>query len=168
MQGGLDVTRYLIDRGRRRLAFCGHATSHYPEFFDRFRGYERAHLETGTALPQGLQVDAINLEESGFQAVRELQARGVEFDSIVAASDLIAIGALRALQDSGIDVPRQVSVVGFDDIPAASSTNPPLTTVMQDTRRAGELLVETLLRQIAGDPASNSVIPTKLVVRKSA
>lgn len=168
MQGGYDVARHLLDRGRRKLAFCGHATSHYPEFFDRYRGYERAHLETGTPLPQGLQVDAINLEESGFQAVRELQARGVEFDAIVAASDLIAIGALRALQDSGLDVPRQVSVVGFDDIPAASSTNPPLTTVMQDTRRAGELLVETLLRQIAGDPATNSVIPTRLVVRKSA
>jgi DNA-binding LacI/PurR family transcriptional regulator len=168
MQGGCDVARHLLDRGRRKLAFCGHATSHYPEFFDRFRGYERAHLETGTPLPQGLQVDAINLEESGFQAVRELQAHGVEFDAIVAASDLIAIGALRALQESGVDVPRQVSVVGFDDIPAASSTNPPLTTVMQDTRRAGELLVETLLRQIAGDPAANSVIPTRLVVRKSA
>jgi DNA-binding LacI/PurR family transcriptional regulator len=74
---------------------------------------------------------------------------------------------LRALQEGGVDVPRQVAVVGFDDIPAASVTNPPLTTVMQDTRRAGELLVETLLRQISGESAGNSVIPTKLVVRKS-
>ena len=59
------------------------------------------------------------------------------------------------------------SAARFDDIPAASLTNPPLTTVMQDTRRAGELLVETLLRQIAGDTAANSVIPTRLVVRRS-
>ena len=167
-QGGYDVARHLLDRGRRKLAFFGHATSHYPEFFDRFRGYERALLEARTATDSALQVDAINLEESGYQAVKELQARGVECDGIVCASDLIAIGAMRALQESGIEVPRQVSVVGFDDIPAASSTNPPLTTVMQDTRRAGELLVETLLRQIAGDAASNSVIPTRLVVRKSA
>ncbi len=108
-------------------------------------------MEARIGTDSALQVDAINLEESGFQAVNELQSRGVEFDAIVAASDLIAIGALRALQESGIDVPRQVSVVGFDDIPAASLTNPPLTTVMQDTRRAGELLVETLLRQIAGE-----------------
>ena len=57
--------------------------------------------------------------------------------------------------------------ISFDDIPAASLTNPPLTTVMQDTRRAGELLVETLLRQIAGGTATNSVIPTRLVVRRS-
>jgi DNA-binding LacI/PurR family transcriptional regulator len=167
-QGGYDVTRHLLERGRRRLAFFGHATSHYPEFFDRFRGYERALMEARASVDPALQVDAINLEESGFQAARELQARGVEFDAIVCASDLIAIGAMRALQESGLDVPRQVSVAGFDDIPAASSANPSLTTVMQDTRRAGELLVETLLRQIAGDSAANQVIPTRLVVRKSA
>ena len=166
-QGGYDVTRHLLSQGRKRIAFLGHATSHYPEFFDRYRGYERALLEARATTSSALQVDAINLEESGVNAVNELRARGVEFDAIVAASDLIAIGGLSTLQASGVDVPREVAVVGFDDIPAACHTNPPLTTVMQDTRRAGELLVETLLRQIAGDPATNSVIPTKLVVRKS-
>jgi DNA-binding LacI/PurR family transcriptional regulator len=166
-QGGFDVTQHLLAQGRRRIAFLGHATSHYPEFFDRYRGYERAHQESRVATSSALQVDAITTEDAGFQAVEELRRRGVEFDAVVAASDLIAIGALRALQEAGLDVPRDVSVVGFDDIPAASHTNPPLTTVVQDTRRAGDLLVETLLRQIAGDPAANSVIPTRLVVRKS-
>jgi len=166
-QGGYDVTRHLLAQGRRRIAFLGHATTHYPEFFDRYRGYERALMEARVPTSAALQVDAFTTEDAGFQATRELQLRGVEFDAVVAASDLIAIGALRALQESGLDVPRDVSVVGFDDIPAASHTNPPLTTVVQDTRRAGDLLVETLLRQIAGDPAANSVIPTRLVVRKS-
>jgi DNA-binding LacI/PurR family transcriptional regulator len=166
-QGGYDVTRHLVAAGRKRIAFIGNATSHYPEFFDRYRGYERALVEARSKATDALQVDAINLEESGFNAVRELQARGAKFDAIVAASDLIAMGALRALQETGIEVPRQVAVVGFDDIPAASLTNPPLTTVMQDTRRAGELLVESLLRQIGGESVTNSVIPTKLVVRKS-
>ncbi|HTU65451.1 MAG TPA: substrate-binding domain-containing protein [Steroidobacteraceae bacterium] len=166
-QGGYDVARHLLQQGRRRLAFLGHATSHYPEFFDRYRGYERALMEARVATSSALQVDAINLEESGFQAVTELRSRGVEFDAVVAASDLIAIGALRALQEGGVDVPRQVAVAGFDDIPAASQTNPPLTTVMQDTRRAGEILVESLLRQIAGEKPTNVVIPTRLVVRKS-
>jgi len=167
LQGGYDITRHLIDAGRRRIAFLGNATTHYPEFFDRYRGYERALMEARVPTSSALQVDAITTEESGFQAASELRARGVEFDAIVAASDLIAIGALRALQDARLEVPRQVAVVGFDDIPAASLTHPPLTTVMQDTRRAGQLLVETLLRQIAGDPVSNSVIPTRLVIRKS-
>lgn len=167
LQGGYDVTRHLIEAGRRRIAFLGHATSHYPEFFDRYRGYERALFDTRATIDPALQVDAITTEEAGFQAANELRARGVEFDAIFAASDLIAIGALRALQDAAIEVPRQVAVVGFDDIPAASLTSPPLTTVMQDTRRAGELLVETLLRQIAGETATNRMIPTKLVLRRS-
>jgi len=167
LQGSYDITRHLIEAGRSRIAFLGSATSHYPEFFDRFRGYERALLEARLPASSDLQVDGINLELSGFQAVAELQSRGKPFDAIVAASDLIAIGALRALQEAGIEVPRQVAVVGFDDIPAACLTNPPLTTVMQDTGRAGELLVQTLLHQIAGEPAANSVIPTKLVVRRS-
>jgi len=167
LQGGYDVTRHLLDGKRRKIAFLGNASSHYPEFFDRFRGYERAMLEARAPISSALQVDAINLEESGINAVNELRARGVEFDAIVAASDLIAIGALRALQDAGLDVPRQVAVTGFDDIPAAASTNPPLTTVMQDTRRAGEFLVESLLSQISGETVGNRVIPTKLVVRKS-
>lgn len=166
-QGGYDVTRHLLAQGRKHIAFLGHATTHYPEFFDRYRGYERAMMEARVPTSSALQVDAINLEESGSQAVAELRSRGVELDAIVAASDLIAIGALRTLQEAGVDVPKQISVVGFDDIPAASLTNPPLTTVMQDTRRAGELLVETLLRQVAGETSTNNVIPTKLVIRKS-
>jgi DNA-binding LacI/PurR family transcriptional regulator len=166
-QGGFDVTRHLLSQGRKRIAFLGNATSHYPEFYDRFRGYARALHEAHLQPAPALQVDAINLEESGLKAVHELRTRGVQFDAVVAASDLIAIGALSAMQAIGVDVPRDVAVVGFDDIPAACHTNPPLTTVMQDTRRAGELLVETLLRQITGDPVTNSVIPTRLVVRKS-
>lgn len=167
LQGGYDVTRHLLTTGRRKIAFLGTATTHYPEFFDRYRGHQRAMREAGAATCDALQINAITTEESGFQAACELCSRGMEFDAIFAASDLIAIGALRALQEAGVDVPRQVAVVGFDDIPAASVTNPPLTTVVQDTRRAGELLVETLLRQITGESAANSVIPTKLVLRKS-
>ncbi len=167
LQGGYDVTRLLTEHGRRRIAFLGTASVHYPEFDDRFRGYARALAEAGLAAAPQLQMDAITTEESGYLAASELLKHGAIVDAIVAASDLIAIGALRALQERGLEVPRDVAVVGFDDIPAASLTHPPLTTVMQDTRRAGELLVETLLREINGEDATNSVIPTRLVVRKS-
>jgi DNA-binding LacI/PurR family transcriptional regulator len=114
-----------------------------------------------------MQVNALSTEQSGYDAATELLARGEQFDAIVAASDLIAIGALRALQERGIDVPGSVSVVGFDDIPAASLSSPPLTTVMQDTRRAGEALVDTLLRLVQEEHAEGVVLPTRLVVRRS-
>ena len=166
-QGGYDAAQHLITLGRRNIAFLGHASSHYPEFFERYRGYAEALNRVGAPVQQTLQVDAITTEESGYTAACELLKRAQPFDAIVAASDLIAIGALRALQERRIDVPAQVSVVGFDDIPAASLTNPPLTTVMQDTRLAGEVLVETLLRLVRDEPAEGRVLPTRLVVRRS-
>jgi len=73
LQGGYDVTRHLLDGKRRKIAFLGNASSHYPEFFDRFRGYERAMLEARAPISSALQVDAINLEESGINAVNELR-----------------------------------------------------------------------------------------------
>ncbi len=82
------------------------------------------------------QIDAFTTERSGYDAVNALIERGVSFDALFCASDLIAIGAMRALADRGIRVPQDVAVAGFDDIPIASFTNPSLTTVQQDTKAA--------------------------------
>lgn len=166
-QGGYEAARHLAALGRRKVAFLGGASSHCPEFFDRYRGYVRALEEIGARAAATLQVDAVSTEQSGYAATLELLARATEFDAIVAASDLIAIGAIRALQGHGVDVPRDVSVVGFDDLPAANFANPPLTTIAQDTRLAGELLVDCLLSQIRGEPAEPRMLPARLVVRKS-
>lgn len=164
-QGGRAATEHLIGLGRRNIAFLGHASNHYPEFSERYRGFAAAIESAGLSV--SLQADAISSEESGAAAVTQLLARGEKIDAIVAASDLIAAGALRALHDAGFDIPRDVSVVGYDDIPAASLVNPPLTTVAQDTWLAGEKLVDTLLKLVRGEPAESLVLPAKLVVRRS-
>jgi DNA-binding LacI/PurR family transcriptional regulator len=166
-RGGHDATTHLLGLGRRSIAFLGAASNHCPEFLERYRGYAQALAASGLAASPALQVDAITMESSGYAAARELIARGERFDAIFAASDLIAIGALRALADAHIDVPGAVSVVGFDDIPAASLASPPLTTVLQDTRLAGEALVDTLLQSIRGKPVAHRVLPARLVVRRS-
>ena len=165
--GGHEATQHLLRLSRRKIAFLGSASGHYPEFLERYRGYGEALKAAGVSVNPALQVDAITMEQSGYEAACELLGRGEAFDAIVAASDLIAIGALRALQERHIDVPGAVSVVGFDDIPAASLANPPLTTVMQDTRLAGEVLVDSLLRSVQGEPVQDRVLPTRLVVRRS-
>ena len=166
-RGGLDATQHLLGLNRRNVAFLGTASGHYPEFFERYHGYAEALKQAGLTANAALQVDAVSMENSGYAAAMELLARGQPFDAIVAASDLIAIGALRALQERRMDVPGAVSVVGFDDIPAASHANPPLTTVMQDTRQAGEVLVDTLLQSIRGEAVENRTLATRLVVRRS-
>ena len=166
-RGGYDAARHLLNLGRKQIAFIGDASDHYPEFMERYRGYAEAIGNFGLRVESAAQVNAITTEQSGFDATTELLARGVRFDSILAASDLIAMGAMRALQERGFEVPGQVSVVGFDDIPAASLTNPPLTTVMQDTQQAGKVLVDTLLRLITEEHAEGTVLQTRLIVRRS-
>lgn len=166
--GGRMVAEHLVGRGRRRIAFLGYASSHYPEFFERYRGCDALLREAGLSADPALQVDALSSEEEGYQAAKALLAREVAFDAVFAASDLIAIGAIRALNEHGLRVPEDIAVVGFDDIAMARFATPPLTTVIQDTGRAGELLVETLLRLVRDQPAESMMLPAKLVVRKSS
>jgi len=165
--GGHDVTRHLLSLGRRRIAFIGTQTKQYPEFRDRYAGYCRALKQTGVQIDPTLQADAITSEASGYAAMQALIQRGAQFDAVFGASDLIAIGAMQALFDGGFRVPEQVSVVGFDDIPIAAYARRPLTTLRQDTLRAGAILVESVLHLIHNEPIENRVIPGKLIVRAS-
>ncbi|HEY9255788.1 MAG TPA: LacI family DNA-binding transcriptional regulator [Stenotrophomonas sp.] len=167
-QGGFDITSHLLAQGRRRIAFLGHASSHYPEFQERYRGHVEAMRAAGVTAEPGLQFDAITTEQSGHEACATLLARGERFDAVCAASDLIAIGAMRALREQGLRVPADVAVTGFDDIPLAGSVSPSLTTVQQDTKQAGSLLVDSLIALIRGEHAEGQTIPTRLVPRDSS
>jgi DNA-binding LacI/PurR family transcriptional regulator len=160
--------RHLVESGRSRVAFLGGADEHCPEFESRYAGLCNALREAGIDPDLSLQYDAITTEEAGHTAAQELLSSGKAFDAIFAASDLIAIGAMRALAEAGLKVPDDVAVVGFDDIPAASLTTPPLTTVMQDIRGAGEALVETLLAQVEDRDLPVRRLPGKLIVRGSS
>ncbi len=167
-QGGFDITAHLLDQGCRRIAFVGHASSHYPEFEERYRGHVAAMAARGVAAEPDLQFDAITTEQSGYEACQSLLADGEAIDAVFAASDLIAIGAMRALREHGLRIPQDVALAGFDDIPLAASVSPTLSTVQQDTKQAGQLLVERLLALIQGEPVESQTIPVKLVLRESS
>ncbi|MFI4959022.1 MAG: substrate-binding domain-containing protein, partial [Lysobacterales bacterium] len=167
-RGGHAVAEHLLERGCRRIGFLGDASSHYPEFFGRYRGYADALQQAGVEVDTALQENAESTERSGYEAMRNLITREAGFDAVFAASDLIAIGAMRALSDHGLRVPQDVALVGFDDIPMASFVNPPLTTILQDTKQAGEVLVDSLLALIRGEPVDSEVLPVKLMVRRSS
>lgn len=164
---GRLVGRHLLGIGRRRIAFLGQADEHYPEFAARYRGLVEAMAAQRIAPDPALQVDALTAEEAGHAAAQALIARGTPFDAIFAGSDLIAIGAMRALAEAGLSVPRDVAIVGFDDIPAASLASPPLTTIMQDMKGAGAALVESVLAQVDDRPLPPGILPTRLIVRRS-
>jgi alanine racemase len=166
-QGGLQITEHVIGLGRKAIAFLGDASNHSPEFLARYNGHCQALKNNNLPINNRLKIDAIFTEDSGYKAACELINSGEHFDAIFAASDLIAVGAMRALQEKSMTIPEQVAIVGFDDIAVASFTFPPLTTVKQNTQLAGDLLVTELLKLIDGEDVKTSLMPTELVIRKS-
>jgi len=167
-QGGHDITAHLLAQGRRRIAFLGHASNHYPEFFERYRGHVEALRGAGLEPDPALQTDAITTEQSGHAAAAALLESGAGFDAVFAASDLIALGALKALREHGLRVPEDVAVAGFDDIAMANFVQPGLSTVQQDTKQAGEVLVDSLIRLIQGETVESRTLPVRLVLRGSS
>jgi DNA-binding LacI/PurR family transcriptional regulator len=105
--------------------------------------------------------------EFGYFAGRELLATR-DFSAVFAASDHMALGLLHAFRDAGLDIPADVSVVGFDDIPDAQHFWPPLTTIRQDFAEIGRRAVEVLLGEVSGDAVTEheQILP-ELVVRGS-
>ncbi len=165
--GGLQATRHLLDIGRERIAFLGNTTRRCPEFAARYEGYLEAHNAAGREHDPQLKVDANNLEELGVKAVNSLLEQGEIFDAIFAVTDVIAIGAIKALQQAGLRVPEDVSVVGFDDMPLAAHVTPALTTVRQDIQQASEGLVESIVGLIEGKPVVSTLMAPQLVIRDS-
>ncbi|QFT77333.1 LacI family DNA-binding transcriptional regulator [Erythrobacter sp. THAF29] len=162
--GGKRATSHLLRLGRQRILFLGDTEA--PEAEQRFRGYRQALEETGRETDPALTIPAHFDVHSGEAATRSAIDRGIEFDGIFAASDLIAIGAIRALTKSGRNVPEDVSVVGYDNIPAARLVTPRLTTIDQDTNLAGRMLVSKLI-DTQGQQATSERLETSLLIRES-
>jgi DNA-binding LacI/PurR family transcriptional regulator len=165
--GGYQATKHLVDLGRKHIAYIGRMARRSPEHAARYDGYTRALREAGMEPNEKLRVPADNSELLGYQAVQELLDRGAPFDAIFAVTDLIAIGAMRALQDAGLRVPEDVSVVGFDDMPLAAYVTPALTTVQQNAQMGGDALVEGIVNLIQGELIQSRLITPKLIVRES-
>jgi DNA-binding LacI/PurR family transcriptional regulator len=163
--GGRRATLHLARLGRKRIVFLG--DSEAPEVMQRLRGYRRGLEEASLDQDPDLIVPAHFELESAEASVDALLASGVQFDGIVAASDMIALGAIRALNRVGMQVPKDVSVVGYDDVPFARYNRPALTTISQDTAQAGRLLVSKLLNANGRLEIRSERVPTNLIVRES-
>lgn len=162
MLGGRRATQHLIKHGRKRIVFLGGTD---PEATQRYRGYTEALQDAGLGIDDEL-IGRVEFEsESAEAAIEGLLRRRVPFDGIVAASDLIALGGIRALSRAGRAVPRDVSVVGYDNMLLSRLSTPTLSTVQQDIPKAGRLLVAKLL-EWDGHPRSE-MLPTELIIRES-
>jgi LacI family transcriptional regulator len=159
---------YLIGRGYHPIAAIGSASGPGPL---RRLGYQNALAEHGLPFDAALFVEADFTDLGGYTAMRELLARPQRPRAVFAANDLMAMGALMALNEAGQRVPEDVAVVGFDDIATARLVSPPLTTISlfqeQLGRRAAELLFERLQGQVPEGGRSEEM-PFQLIQRASA
>jgi DNA-binding LacI/PurR family transcriptional regulator len=167
VKGGQMATEHLIGLGRKRIAILGDTSRRHPEFASRYEGYVAAHSSAGIELDPALKINVDITEEDAYRAARELLASGREFDAVFAVADLIAIGAMQALIDAGRRVPEDISVVGFDDLPRAAFSTPPLTTVQQNIREAGEGLVRSIVGLCENEAVSSTQLQPRLIVRQS-
>ncbi|MEV6032304.1 LacI family DNA-binding transcriptional regulator [Nonomuraea sp. NPDC052116] len=163
--GGAEIgVRHLVETGRRRIA-----TIAGPQDMiggqDRLAGYRNVLRDSDLR-----SIVAIGdfTRESGAVAMRQLLRDDPDLDAVFVANDLMAVGALQSLRQSGRRVPDDVAVVGFDDIEAAKYTEPPLTTLRHPVAEQATAMVGLLLGLFEGGPAEPVIMPTELVIRESA
>ncbi|MFD8500379.1 LacI family DNA-binding transcriptional regulator [Amycolatopsis sp. NPDC059657] len=165
-EGAKDMVRHLLESGRRRVATIA-GPQDTPGGLDRLLGYRETLAEHGVAYDERLVAVGDYSRGSGEACMRELLSRAPDIDAVFVASDLMAAGALTAIEGSGRRVADDIAVGGFDDSSAALEAKPPLTTIRQPWARISEVMVRLVLAQIAGDGPSAVILPAELVIRES-
>jgi LacI family transcriptional regulator len=168
-QGARLAVKHLRDLGHKRIAHIAGPLETTPGM-ERLRGFQRSMQSLGLSYFDELVAYGDFYYDSGLQAMQRLLAVDQPPTAVFAASDMMAMGAMRAVQAAGLTVPEDVAVVGFDDIQVAALAHPPLTTVRQEKTDLGTVAAETLLRRIehgGEDSDPHITLPVTLVARQS-
>jgi LacI family transcriptional regulator len=167
-QGAFEATEYLIGLGHCRIGFIS-GLAGLTSTTERLAGYSAALAQHGLALDERLIAEGSFLQEGGYTAAQQLLALPDRPTAIFAANDLSALGAMEAVREHGLRIPKDISLVGFDDIPQASLGYPKLTTVRQPLSEMGREAANILLEEIAHpeQPRRRVTLPTKLIIRDS-
>ncbi len=165
--GSYKAAQHVVSLGHRYIGYIA-GDMRYDYSVARYRGFQRALVERGLE-PAGVHMGDFT-KPSGIAGARQLLQQNPAITAIVCANDLMALGAAELLQEMGVNVPEQVSLVGFDDIPMAASAVVPLTTVRQPVVELGRQAAELLLEVIEHSDIANHkrVLTTELVVRSSS
>lgn len=165
LEGGRLVGQHLRQINRRKVAFLGDID--LPEVRLRYDGLMSVLREQGETFDPALLIPSSFDGQEAYQKVLELCDSANRFDAIFAASDVLAIAAIHAVQSKGLRVPEDVAVVGYDNIGQAAMISPGLTTIDQNIALGGAIMVNALIDKIAGKPVKTALTPTKLVIRGS-
>ena len=162
-----EATQYLIQTGRNRIAhICGDST--FPHSALRIQGYRMALLDHGIEYDENLLLEGDFTPISGFATMSELLTKGIAVDAVFGANDQMAIGAMKAILKSGIRIPEDIAVVGFDDLNVSSLVSPGLTTVHYPIYQMGYGAMSNIVDVCRGKEVKKHVyLNAKLIVRGS-
>ena len=166
--GARSITQHLIAHGHRRIATV-HGPPHNIDARQRLEGYRTALREAGITPAPELEIQGNFTERSGYDAAEALVAMKPRPTAVFVANDHMAVGLMGALHDFGLQIPGDIALAGFDDIPMARCLTPPLTTVHLDVEELGRRAIRLLLDPDPdgrGEP-SHDVVPVTLTVRNS-
>lgn len=164
--GALAAMRHLLALGHRRVAVIGSVLRPYA-LEERMRGIHNALASAGLALDPRLIAHGDFSVESGVRAAHSVLSLPERPTAVFALNDRMALGVIRAALERGLQVPDDLSVVGFDDISLAAHNMPPLTTVRQPGMALGQAAAQLFFAQLDGTPPPTTVIPTDLIIRES-
>ena len=169
VKGCYDSTKLLIDKGLKNIAFIGTDKDTMNAWGDRYLGYEKAMKEAGLTIdPELVYFSSIKVK-TGYEGINQFLENGKKFDGVICASDDIAMGAINALRDNGKEVPKDVSVVGFNDNFAASIFYPKITTISQPSYDMGSVAMRMLIKLLTNKPLEKGhfVLDYRLIERDS-
>ena len=165
--GGKLATAHLLQHQHSKILFLG--DPEHAEMKERFQGYCQALTEQGLTFDSNLVISTDLTSQAAYEAInQQIVAKGLFFDGIFACSDMVAMGAMKALKERYVSIPGDVAIVGFDDIPIAEIAHPSLSSIKQNTQDAAQVMVAELMAQLRGETASSHIIDIELIARQSS
>ncbi len=165
--GGYSATRYLIEKGHEHIAYISGPANSYDNAL-RYKGFQRAMQEAGLEEKTKWKLNGGFIREGGYKSTKMMLMQGELPSAVFYANDEMAVGGMKALEEGGISVPDDISVIGFDDIQLAEYIQPPLTTIRQPMYESGSLAGHLLFQMLNGDTVNDFYkLKIELVERQS-
>lgn len=165
--GVRQATQYLLKLGNTKIGYIHGYKDNYDENM-RYKGYSEVLIESGLGVDESYEIQGYFSEQGAYNAIRAYIASGKELpEAFIAANDQMAIGCIEGLKDEGIQVPGDISIIGFDNIEKTKYYTPTITTIDSSPKELGRVAIENLIKIINKEEVESKKVPTKLIIRDS-
>jgi DNA-binding LacI/PurR family transcriptional regulator len=165
---GYELTQHFIKQGHKKIAFLG-VSPDYIVTLERVNGYKKALMDKGLPVDESMIVESRFIDDNGYNLMQQLFERGMTPTGVIAGDDLLAFGVIKWITEHGLNVPQDIAVAGFNNVPLSEFSHPALTSVEINAFSLGTKAFELLLAALKSNDKSycRAIVPTELVIRDS-